>query len=178
MIKLVLIAIMSLGLIACEGGEGEDSTSKAIYGLDFDYDDSHPVEIGVDDNGLLEPFIIDMNDMVQECGKKYYKSPVTGDVFEAVEINGNWHAKQMGFYAEYDKSIGGFQTVGYLPAQRVSVGKFVVISQHAGLTEYWNWQRVNYQHIPSHDNCMVIIDEANQDIMAVDLTNDTTTSIF
>jgi len=181
--KKILVVIMSLGLIACNdsGDKASSDASRegAVYGVDYEYDGTHPEEITVDEKGTLEPFIISMADVVEECGKKFFKSPVTGDVFNAVEINGAWHAEQIGWYSEYDPSFASeFQVLGYQARQMVSVGKYVVMSAHPGLSQYFDWNRINYQDVAAHDNCMVIIDEANQDVLAVDLTNDTTSSIF
>lgn len=169
---------MSLGLIACNGGEDGESSSKAVYGLDFEYDNTHPSEIEVTETGKLKPFTIDAADVVSECGKTFYKSDETGDIFYAEEIDSEWVAKQIGFYNEYDDGMGGYQIMAYNKRQMVSVGKYLVISSYSGLSDYWSWTRINFQQVESHDNCMVIIDEVAQDVLAVDLTNETTESIF
>jgi len=178
--KIVMIAIMSLGLVACNGGEESDSSgSKAVYGTDYQYDGTHPPFVGVDeDTGEFIPTNINGADVKTECGKHFYKEPLTGDVFYAKLEGSQWVAEQIGYYAEYDHNIGGFQTVGYQYRQIVSVGKYVVMSDYTSLGAYWNWTRINFQHIPSHDNCMVIIDELNQDVNAVDLNTEALTSIF
>lgn len=178
MIKLMLVGILSLGLIACESGEDGQAYKSAVYGLDFEYDGSHPEEIEVSPTGVLKPFVIDMADIVEECGQKFYKSEETEDIFTVVEINGNWHAKQVGHYQAYDHLTGGFQTVGYNKRKYVSVGKYVAISLYPVLSEYWDWTRVNYLEDAAHENCMVIIDEVAKDVLAVDLDTETTESIF
>jgi len=184
--KMILIMMVSLSMIACnESGSGDASDgstggSNAVYGIDYEYDNTHPDGITVEPDGVLKPFPVNTMDVVNECGRYFYKDYMTGDVFYAEHKmpENQWYAKQIGYYAEYDENLGGFQVVGYQARQIVSVGSGVVMSNYTGLSQYFNWTRVNYINEFSHNNCMVIIDEANRDVLSVDLTTETTTSIF
>lgn len=176
--KIIVLIALSLSLIACNDSGSVAEESQAVYGVDYVYDDTHPEEISVDEAGNLEPFNISVADVVSECGRSFYKDDTTGNVFYAEVIDGSWKAKQIGYYQAYDEFLGGFQTVGYINRQIVSVGKHVVMSSYTGLSDYFDWTRVNYQHVFTHDNCMVIIDEENQDVLSVNLSTEVTTSIF
>lgn len=191
MTKIILVTILSLTLIACNGGEdSKGSVSDPVYGLDFDYDMEHPEEIAVDPQGKLISFEINAYDMVTACGRDFYKDPTSGNIFFGKSDSSSstaYVAKQMGLYGDYNVSVKGFQELVYEPADRLSVGRFVSLHTMSFefIRDYASKTRVNFVDAghEMHDNCMLYIDEAGNesgtpDVYQVDLSTEVLTSIF
>lgn len=188
--KILLVAILSLGLVACKGGNGASDDPSIVYGVDYDYDMEHPSEVTVDAVGNLLPFEINAFEMSTACGRNFYKDSTSGRIFTAHYDSSSstaYVAKQIGHYPEYDKGLGGFQNLEYQFGDIISVGRYVVISSMSPsfVSEYGYKTRTNYT-APSesaHDNCMLYIDEqgtksGSPDVYEVNLTTEVFTSIF
>lgn len=187
---VLLITLLSLGLIACKGENGEPLTEKdlpqqgiegLVYLQDYDYIGG-PVEIPITETGLPTGFVINeaAPTISEYCGRKFYKSS-EGKIFGAYYSPttgeyGSYIAYQLGKY-EYDWEVSAFQTLAYQPAHIVVVGNNVAMSSmSSGFQDnYGDLERHTEDNV---SNCMMIIDEANGDVYNVNLILETMSSIF
>lgn len=186
--NVLLITLLSIGLIACEGeGDSTESVAPAQgieglqYKVDYDYVGG-PTEIPINSQGGIESFPIDhtsTGELAEACGTYFYKT-TEGKLFGVQNqlYSDIFRGVQLGSYS-YDWGLGGYQELLYTKRYTLVVGKYVVISEMSSYFQntYGHIQRVTNEDDRA-DNCILIVDEFNNQVRYVNILTEEETSIF
>jgi len=149
------------------------------YDHDFDIDQMHPQELTYDkQRGQLKSIEVTSGNIVRVCGKAFYKSPTTGNIFLAKQTGKTWAAAPAGQYTQYVQNAGGFQRLLYKKGRILSVGQGVNISHMREFIAANNWTGISFQDNPEHKRCLLIIDEEMKDVFRVNLGTEEKKSVF
>lgn len=181
MLKILLIATLSITLIACEEGTEGASNQKWVYGEHYDYT-GLPEGYTVTPDGQIQGFEVPAADITTVCGFHYFQN-TDGDIFWADYSGETYITKALG-YATGLPSIGEskpetFTSYPYEAQQLTSVGRYVVMSLLPAYISgpYGLWTRTNHSE-PIHDDCLMILDGPNQTLKQYNHLTDVLTVIF